>query len=157
MVIETNVFAQAVRQCDQQSMARCWWEKLTGGNVRLAPKEEVNHCTLRKKERVMRKLLGTLLAVFTVGVCSAQMVTYLDVGGKPFMYSSNIGGQTVYMDQNGKPIAYKVSPKSSGPWVDPINTPSFVFPLISPSLPGPASSSLPSLPTLPELPTLKGF
>jgi hypothetical protein len=105
----------------------------------------------------MKKILGILLGVFTIGVCSAQMVTYLDANGKPFMYSSKVGGQTVYMDQNGKPVAYQVSPKTSGPWVDPINTPSLVFPLVSPSFPGPASSSLPSLPTLPELPTLKGF
>jgi hypothetical protein len=105
----------------------------------------------------MKKILGTLVGVFTIGVCSAQMVTYLDANGKPFMYSSKIGGQTVYMDQNGKPVAYKVSPKASGPWVDPINTPSLVFPLVSPSFPGPTSSSLLSLPTLPELPTLEGF
>jgi hypothetical protein len=105
----------------------------------------------------MKKILGILLGVFAIGVCSAQMVTYLDANGKPFMYSRNIGGQTVYMDQNGKPVAYKISPKNSGAYVDPIYAPSFVFPLINPSLPGPASSSLPSLPTLPELPTLKGF
>jgi hypothetical protein len=105
----------------------------------------------------MKKILGTLVGVFTIGICSAQMVTYLDANGKPFMYSRNIGGQTVYMDQNGKPVAYKVSPKASGPWVDPINTPSLVFPLVSPSFPGASSSSLLSLPTLPELPTLEGF
>lgn len=105
----------------------------------------------------MSKILGILLGVFTVGVCSAQMVTYLDANGKPFMYSTRIGGQTVYMDQNAKPIAYKVSPKASGPWVDPINTPSLVFPLVSPSFPGAATSTLPSLPTLPELPMLRGF
>ena len=121
------------------------------------PKKEVSHCMVRERERAMRKLLGTLLGVFTVGVCSAQMVTYLDANGKPFMYSRNIGGQTVYMDQNGKPVAYKISPNVSGPRVDPINTPSLVFPLVSPSFSGPAPTSLPSLPTLPELPTLKGF
>lgn len=105
----------------------------------------------------MKNILGTLLGVFAIGICSAQMVTYLDANGKPFMYSTRIGGQTVYMDQNAKPVAYQVSPKVSGPWVDPINTPSLVFPLVSPSFPGPAPSTLPSLPTLPELPTLKGF
>jgi hypothetical protein len=157
MVIGTNVSVRVVRPCDQQSTAKCWKEKLTGGSVRLAPKEEVSHCTLRKKEKAMRKLLGILLGVFTIGVCSAQMVMYLDANGKPFMYSSKVGNQTIYMDQNGKPVAYKVPPKESGAWVDPINTPSFVFPLVSPSFPGPAPSSLPSLPTLPELPTLKGF
>jgi hypothetical protein len=102
-------------------------------------------------------VVGFLLGVFTVGICSAQMVTYLDANGKPFMYSNRIGGQTVYMDQNGKPVAYQMGSSSSGPRIDPINTPSLVFPLVSPSFPGPASSSLPSLPTLPELPTLKGF
>ena len=103
----------------------------------------------------MRKLLGTLLGVFTVGVCSAQMVTYLDANGKPFMYSRKIGGQTVYMDQNGKPVAYQVSPKASGPWVDPINTPSLVFPLVSPSFPG--SGAIAPLAPLPELAPLRGF
>jgi hypothetical protein len=110
-----------------------------------------------KIDGVMRKILMGLLGVFAIGICSAQMITYLDANGKPFMYSSKVGGQTVYMDQNGKPVAYKVSPNTSGAWVDPINTPSLVFPLVSPSFPGPASASLPSLPTLPELPTLKGF
>jgi hypothetical protein len=108
----------------------------------------------------MKNILATLLGVFAIGVCSAQMVTYLDANGKPFMYSSRIGGQTVYMDQNGKPVAYKISPKDSGAYVDPIYAPSFVFPLINPSLPGPAPlamPSMPSLPVLPELPTLKGF
>ena len=105
----------------------------------------------------MKKILGILLGVFTIGICSAQMVTYLDANGKPFMYSTRIGGQTVYMDQNAKPFAYQVSPNVSGPRVDPIYTPSLVFPLVSPSFPGAATSTLPSLPTLPELPTLKGF
>lgn len=105
----------------------------------------------------MKNILGILLGVFAIGICSAQMVTYLDANGKPFMYSTNIGGQTVYMDQNAKPFAYKVSPKASGAYVDPIYAPSLVFPLITPSLPGPAPLGLPSLPTLPELPTLKGF
>ena len=105
----------------------------------------------------MKKILGTLLGVFTIGVCSAQMVTYLDANGKPFMYSTRVGGQVVYMDQNAKPIAYQISPNVSGPRVDPIYTPSFVFPLVSPSFSGPAPSSLPSLPSLPELPILRGF
>jgi hypothetical protein len=117
----------------------------------------LNKQNRKQKEKVMRKLLGVLLTVGAVGVSTAQMVTYLDAQGRPFMYSSKVGNQTTYMDQNGKPIAYQISPTSSGPRIDPINTPSLVFPMISPSFPGPASSSLPSLPTLPELPTLKGF
>lgn len=103
----------------------------------------------------MRKLLGTLLGVFTVGICSAQMVTYLDANGKPFMYSNKVGGQTVYMDQNGKPIAYKMSPKASGALIDPIYTPSLVFPMISPSLPG--GGAIAPLAPLPELAPLRGF
>lgn len=108
----------------------------------------------------MKNILGTLLGIFAIGICSAQMVTYLDANGKPFMYSSKVGGQTVYMDKNGKPVAYKMSSNESGAHVDPIYAPSFVFPLVSPSFPGAASlttPSMPSLPVLPELPTLKGF
>ncbi len=103
----------------------------------------------------MRKLLGTLLGIFTVGICSAQMVTYLDANGKPFMYSNKVGGQTVYMDQNGKPIAYQMPSMPSGPRIDPINTPSFVFPMISPSLPG--SGAITPLAPLPELAPFRGF
>jgi len=100
----------------------------------------------------MNKILSGLIATFTVGVCSAQMATYLDGNGKPFMYSVNSGGQIVYMDANGKPVAYMSAPVVSGPHMNPINTPSLVFPMVSPSLPGAVS-----LPSLPDLPTLKGF
>lgn len=100
----------------------------------------------------MRKLLVGLVGVFAFGVSTAQMVTYLDAQGKPFMYSSKVGGQVVYMDANGKPVAYQMGSPSSGSRVEPISTPSLVFPMIAPSIPG----SL-ALPTLPELPTLKGF
>jgi hypothetical protein len=103
----------------------------------------------------MRKLLGLLLTIGAVGVSTAQMVTYLDSQGKPFMYSSKVGNQTTYMDANGKPVAYQMSSPSSGPRVDPINTPSLVFPMISPSFPG--SGTIAPLPSLPELPTLKGL
>lgn len=100
----------------------------------------------------MKKILSTLLGVFTFGVCSAQMVTYLDAQGKPFMYASKVGKQVTYMDANGKPVAYTFAPSVSGPQIEPISTPSLVFPMIAPSYPG-----SPSLPSLPELPTLKGF
>lgn len=103
----------------------------------------------------MRKLLGVLLTVGAVGVSTAQMVTYLDAQGRPFMYSSKVGNQTTYTDANGKPVAYQMSSSSSGPVVDPINTPSLIFPMISPSLPG--SRTIAPLPSLPELPTLKGL
>jgi len=105
----------------------------------------------------MKKIVMGVLCVFAVGVATAQMVTYLDAQGKPFMYSSKVGNQITYMDQNGKPVAYQMS-SGSGPRVDPINTPSLIFPVVSPSFPGAVSSpSLPTLPSLPELPTLKGF
>jgi hypothetical protein len=110
---------------------------------------------LRKKEKVMRKLLLGLLGVFAFGVCTAQMLTYLDSQGRPFMYSSKVGGQTTYFDNTGKPVAYAFNPSASGARVEPINTPSLIFPMVSPSFPGAVAS--PSLPTLPELPTLKGF
>jgi hypothetical protein len=103
----------------------------------------------------MRNILGVVLGVLAIGVCSAQMVTYLDAQGRPFMYSSKVGNQTIYMDSNGKPVAYQMSSPSSGPRIDPINSPSLVFPMISPSIPKPPV--LPPAPTLPELPTLKGF
>jgi len=100
----------------------------------------------------MRRIVVGLLGVFAFGVCAAQMVTYLDAQGKPFMYSSKVGNQVTYMDANGKPVAYTFNPVASGPQVEPINTPSLVFPMVAPSFPGSAS-----LPSLPELPTLKGF
>lgn len=100
----------------------------------------------------MRKLLGVLLTVGAVGISTAQMVTYLDAQGRPFMYSSKVGNQTTYIDANGKPVAYQMGSPTSGPRIDPINTPSLVFPMISPSLPGAVTS-----PSLPELPTLKGL
>lgn len=103
----------------------------------------------------MRKMLVGLICVFGISVSTAQMVTYLDAQGRPFMYSSKVGNQTTYMDANGKPVAYQMGSPSSGPRIDPINTPSLVFPMVSPSLPG--AVAMPSLPTLPELPTLKGF
>ena len=81
----------------------------------------------------MRKAIVNVMCVLAVGIATAQMVTYLDNQGKPFMYS------TV---------------------VDPINTPSFVFPMISPSLSGAVTPSAPALPALtptPQLPTLKGL
>jgi len=109
----------------------------------------------RIKEKVMRKLLIGLVCLFGVGVSTAQMVTYLDAQGKPFMYSSKVGGQTTYFDNTGKPVAYQMGSPTSGARVDPINTPSLVFPMVSPSFPGAVSPT--SLPTLPELPTLKGF
>jgi hypothetical protein len=113
---------------------------------------------LNKREKVMRKLLGVLLTVGAVGVSTAQMVTYLDAQGRPFMYSNKIGNQTIYMDANGKPVAYQTSLAPSGPRVDPINMPSLLFPMVSPSFPGGGTiAPLPSLPTIPELPTLKGF
>jgi hypothetical protein len=102
----------------------------------------------------MRKILMGLLGVFAFGVCTAQMVTYLDNQGRPFMYSSKVGNQVTYFDNVGKPVAYMFSP-SSGPRIDPINTPSLVFPMVSPSLPG--SGTIAPLPSLPELPTLKGL
>ena len=110
---------------------------------------------VRKKEKVMRNILGVVLGVLAIGVCSAQMVTYLDAQGRPFMYSSKVGNQITYIDQNGKPVAYMFNPVASGPRVDPINAPSLVFPMVSPSFPGAVSPS--TLPALPELPTLKGF
>ena len=100
----------------------------------------------------MRKLLGVILTVGVVGVATAQMVTYLDAQGRPFMYSSKVGNQVTYFDNSGKPVAYQMSPAPSGPRIDPISTPSLVFPMISPSIPGTTS-----LPSLPELPTLKGL
>jgi hypothetical protein len=103
----------------------------------------------------MRRIVVGLLGVFAFGVCAAQMVTYLDNQGRPFMYSSKVGNQTTYMDANGKPVAYQMGSPSSGPRVDPINTPSLVFPMISPSFPG--SGTIAPLPSLPELPTLKGL
>jgi hypothetical protein len=105
----------------------------------------------------MRKILMGLLGVFTFGVCSAQMVTYLDAQGRPFMYSSKVGDQVTYFDNTGKPVAYTFAPSVSGPQVKPISIPSLVFPMISPSLPGSGAVAIPSLPSLPELPTLKGF
>jgi hypothetical protein len=107
---------------------------------------------LDTKEKAMRKLLMGLLGVFAFGVCTAQMVTYLDAQGRPFMYSSKVGKQVTYFDNTGKPVAYTFAPTASGPHVEPINTPSLVFPMVSPSFPGATE-----LPTLPELPTLKGF
>jgi hypothetical protein len=108
----------------------------------------------------MKKILTGLVCLFGISVATAQMVTYLDAQGRPFMYSSKVGNQTTYMDKNGKPVAYMNSP-SSGPRIDPINAPSLVFPMISPSLPGSQTikplPSTPTLPSLPELPTLKGF
>ena len=103
----------------------------------------------------MRRILMGLLGVFAFGVCTAQMVTYLDNQGRPFMYSSKVGNQVTYFDNTGKPVAYTFNPVASGPRIDPINTPSLVFPMVSPSLPG--SGTLAPLPSLPELPTLKGF
>ena len=103
----------------------------------------------------MRKLLGVLLTVGAVGVSTAQMVTYLDNQGKPFMYSSKVGNQVTYFDNTGKPVAYAFNPTPSGPRVDPINTPSLVFPMVSPSLPG--SGTITPLAPLPELAPLKGF
>jgi hypothetical protein len=103
----------------------------------------------------MRNILGVVLGILAIGVCSAQMVTYLDAQGRPFMYSNRVGNQTIYMDANGKPVAYQMLSPSSGPRIDPINAPSFVFPMISPSIPKPPV--LPPIPTVPELPTLKGF
>ena len=152
---EVNGFVQVVRRCAQQSTARCWWEKLTGGSVQLALKKEVSHYTLRKKEKVMRKILMGALGVFAFGVCTAQMVTYLDSQGKPFMYSSKVGSQVTYFDNSGKPVAYSFNPVASGPRVDPINTPSLVFPMISPSFPG--SGTIAPIAPLPELAPLKGF
>jgi hypothetical protein len=108
-----------------------------------------------EKEKVMRKILMGLLGVFAFGICTAQMVTYLDNQGRPFMYSSKVGGQTTYFDNTGKPVAYQMSSIPSGARIDPINTPSLVFPMVSPSLPG--SRTIAPLPSLPELPTLKGF
>ena len=106
----------------------------------------------------MRKIFGGLIATFAFGVCSGQMLTYLDNQGRPFMYSSKVGNQVTYFDNTGKPVAYMFAPSVSGPHVEPINTPSLVFPLVSPTLPGSGTiAPLPSLPTLPELPTLKGF
>lgn len=103
----------------------------------------------------MRKIVVGFVCAFTVAVCSAQMVTYLDNQGRPFMYSSKVGNQVTYFDNTGKPVAYTFNPVASGPRIDPINTPSLVFPMISPSLPG--SGTIAPLPSLPELPTLKGF
>ena len=100
----------------------------------------------------MRKIVVGFVCAFTVAVCSAQMVTYLDAQGKPFMYASRVGNQITYMDNTGKPVAYTFNPVTSGPHVESISTPSLVFPMIAPSFPGAAS-----LPSLPELPTLKGF
>ena len=100
----------------------------------------------------MKKILVGLAGVFAFGVSTAQMVTYLDNQGRPFMYSSKVGNQVTYFDNTGKPVAYSFNPIVSGPHVEPISTPSLVFPMIAPSIPG-----SPSLPTLPELPTLKGF
>lgn len=100
----------------------------------------------------MRKLLVGLIGVFGIGVATAQMVTYFDNQGRPFMYSSKVGNQVTYFDNTGKPVGYTFNPVASGPHVEPISTPSLVFPMISPSFPG-----SPALPTLPELPTLKGF
>ena len=106
----------------------------------------------------MRNILGVVLGVLAIGVCSAQMVTYLDAQGRPFMYSSKVGKQITYMDANGKPVAYQMSSSSSGPRIDPINSPSLVFPMISPSIPSaPTPPVLPPMPAFPELPTLKGF
>ena len=103
----------------------------------------------------MRKLLLGLVSLFAVGVCTAQMVTYLDNQGRPFMYSSKVGNQVTYFDNTGKPVAYQMGSPSSGPRIDPINTPSLVFPMVSPSFPG--GGTIAPLPSLPELPTLKGF
>ena len=102
----------------------------------------------------MKKLFVGLSCLFAVGVSTAQMVTYFDNQGRPFMYSSKVGDQVTYFDNTGKPVAYTFAPSVSGPQVDLINTPSLVFPMVSPSLPGPQPLSLPDLP---ELPTLKGF
>lgn len=103
----------------------------------------------------MRKILMGLLGVFAFGVATAQMVTYLDAQGKPFMYSSKVGNQVTYFDNTGKPVAYQMGSPSSGPRVDPINTPSLVFPMISPSFPG--SGTIAPIAPLPELAPLKGF
>jgi len=103
----------------------------------------------------MRKLLGVLLTVGAVGVSTAQMVTYLDAQGRPFMYSSKVGNQTTYMDNTGKPVAYQMGSPTSGPRIDPINMPSLVFPMVSPSIT--SSKTIAPIPELPELPTLKGF
>jgi len=107
----------------------------------------------------MRKAIVGVMCVLAVGIATAQMVTYLDNQGKPFMYSSKVGNQTTYTDANGKPVAYMFSP-SSGPRVDPINTPSLLFPMVSPSFPGavsPSVSPLPALTPVPQLPTLRGL
>lgn len=103
----------------------------------------------------MRKLLMGILGVLAFGVCTAQMVTYLDSQGRPFMYSSKVGNQVTYFDNNGKPVAYAFNPNLSGTRIDPINAPSLVFPMISPSLPG--SGTITPLAPLPELAPLKGF
>lgn len=100
----------------------------------------------------MRKILMGLVCLFGISVSTAQMVTYLDAQGRPFMYSSKVGKQVTYFDNTGKPVAYTFAPVASGPQIEPISTPSLVFPMITPSYPG-----SPSLPSLPELPTLKGF
>ena len=103
----------------------------------------------------MRKLLVGLVCLFGIGVSTAQMVTYLDAQGRPFMYSSKVGKQTTYFDNTGKPVAYQMASPSSGARIDPINTPSLVFPMVSPSPSG--AVPINALPTLPELPTLKGL
>lgn len=103
----------------------------------------------------MRKILLGLLGVFAFGVATAQMVTYLDAQGKPFMYSSKVGNQVTYFDNTGKPVAYQMGSPSSGPRIDPINTPSLIFPMISPSFPG--SGTIAPIAPLPELAPLKGF
>jgi hypothetical protein len=100
----------------------------------------------------MRKIAVGLICAFTVGVATAQMATYLDSQGRPFMYSSKVGTQVTYFDNTGKPVAYMFNPVVSGPHIESTNTPPLVYPMISSSLPG-----SPSLPSLPELPTLKGF
>jgi hypothetical protein len=103
----------------------------------------------------MRKILMGLLGVFAFGVCTAQMVTYLDSQGKPFMYSSKVGNQVTYFDNSGKPVAYSFNPSASGPRIEPINTPSLLFPMVSPSFPG--SGTITPIAPLPELAPLKGF
>ena len=110
----------------------------------------------------MRKIIVGVACVLAVGIATAQMVTYLDSQGRPFMYSSKVGNQVTYMDNTGKPVAYMISPSPSGAVVDPINTPSLLFPMVSPSFPGggavtPSAPSLPALTPVPQLPTLRGL
>jgi hypothetical protein len=101
---------------------------------------------LNEKEKVMRKYVVGLCVLVASGICVAQVVTYLDAKGRPFVYATPVGnGNTTYTNRVGQPVGY-ASPSVPAQIVNPISTPQFVFPLVEPTLP-----ALPTLPTVGEI------